>query len=798
MGYAKIAALTVLMAAAGLPARAATDLGKNLAGEACRADGADILCGNAAVPAGALHIAAAALPPSGATRRVAIIAAGRTAQGGALASPDVTTCDGGAALGADTVLFFCTVRSSQWPRIVLASATPRGVSVAEGLPTLAPVLAAANGVAGDAVVAAVRAKFPARLLQVGAGDYGTYLVFVAQGRQRSGIGNFAGAEAAYRGALDVETRLFGPDSAAVGETLIELALQVSNQSRFDEAAALFRRAAPILEGATSAAGRTRLTSYRALDAANQRDYANAVKYAQDATNARRTEVDAAKVVTVDGSAPQAPAALEAELAHDLRVEAEMAMRLGNLPGAQVAAEEALYIVTQQPGMPLAWRPDMVSLMGEVNDRAGRVVVAEHDFTDAIAMYRKLYGDGGPTVLAQLRLAKFYSDQQLYPASITLYRAAFAALAQDPVTRAQIVADQVIPFLTAAAAVGDSGGEGKRLDGEMYAASQMVFAGVADQTIARLAAREATDDPALAAQLRAGDDAGRATAAARMDLAVERARPDGERDPAREKALASRLEAAAARSDDLAAKLKTAFPGYAKLSAPAAVSLSDLQQRLRPREAFVSYVIGAHGSFVLLATQNSLAVRPVAAGEGDLATAIADLRSAFTPRLGKLPDFNLKNSYALYRQLLGPVAPQLAGIDRLAIATSGDLASLPFPLLVTSDPGNSRSYGDAAWLIRKVAVSGVPSARAFVGLRTARHAPAPRAVPGRRQSGVRRQRPGARRGDEHIGQRLPAERPGRCRPAARPGAAAGHGERSAPGGSRPESIARRHAAGGGRQ
>ena len=286
------------------------------------------------------------------------------------------------------------------------------------------------------------------------------IAFVAQGRQLSGIGNFAGAETAYRGALDVETRLFGPDSAAVGEALIELALQVSNQSRFDEAAALFRRAAPILEAATSAAGRTRLASYRALDAANQRDYANALKYARDATIARRAEVEAAKTVTADGSPAVAPAALEAELAHDLRIQAEMAMRLGNLPGALAAAQEALYIVTQQPGMPLTWRPDNDALMGEVNDRAGRVVVAERDFTDALAMYRRLYGDGGPTALAQLRLGKFYSDQQLYPASITAYRAAFAALAKDPVARSQIVADQIIPFLTAASAAGQRRGRGQ--------------------------------------------------------------------------------------------------------------------------------------------------------------------------------------------------------------------------------------------------------------------------------------------------------------------------------------------------
>jgi CHAT domain-containing protein len=129
--------------------------------------------------------------------------------------------------------------------------------------------------------------------------------------------------------------------------------------------------------------------------------------------------------------------------------------------------------------------------------------------------------------------------------------------------------------------------------------------------------------------------------------------------------------------------------------------------------------------VLLTTQAGLVVRPVAAGERDLADAIADLRSAFTARLGKMPDFSLKNSYALYRQLLEPVEPELAGIDRLVVAAGGDLSSLPFSLLVTADPQKTRSDGDAAWLIRRMAVAEVPSARAFAALRGAHHAPAPR-------------------------------------------------------------------------
>ena len=128
------------------------------------------------------------------------------------------------------------------------------------------------------------------------------------------------------------------------------------------------------------------------------------------------------------------------------------------------------------------------------------------------------------------------------------------------------------------------------------------------------------------------------------------------------------------------------------------------------------MIGVRDSYVLLVTQDGLTVRPLETSADDLAADITDLRSAFTPRLGRLPDFSLTGAATLYRKLLGPVTPQLAGIDHLAVAASGDLASLPFSLLVTADPARPNDYVGAAWLIRQTAVSQVPSARAFAALR----------------------------------------------------------------------------------
>jgi CHAT domain-containing protein len=701
-------------------------------GTATSTQAQDILCGSDSTPVAYLRIADldAALPTDSATRASAITNTARTIAGGALNASNEITCDSGQGLGNDSFIFICTMRSNGWPRIALVSVNSRTLFEADGLPADLPVLEAAiaaqsgsalSSAQSQAALNAVHAKLPASALTLRSADNSNYQQLIELARQYSGDDNFAGAEAAYRSALDIETKILGPDSIAVGETLIELALQVSNQGRFDEAAGLFSRAAPIIESASNPTAQARLASYRALDAANQRNFSAAFTYARDAVAAWQAIIDATQSPGADGSgiAPPVSASLEGELAHGFRIEAEMAMRLDDMPTAEAAAENALKIISEQPELPLWWRPETVLLMGEINARQRRVVAAERDFTDALAMDRKLFGDAAPTANVLLEQGQFYADQQLYPASVASFRDAFSILAKDSVARSQIVADQIIPFLTAATGLGGTTGQGKALEEEMFSAIQLIGSSVADQAIAHVAAREAVADQNLASLIRQAQDAQREQDNLRIDVALERAKADDERDAALENKLAADLAVATGHTTALLAQVRQRFPNYSKIADPGAVELANLQARLGAHESFVSFVIGVHSSYVLLVNQEGLTVRPITATETSLAADVSDLRGAFSARLGGLPDFSLKSSYALYHQLLGPIEAQLTGVDHMVFALSGDLASLPMSLLVTVDPGDSQNYGDASWLIRRTAVSQVPSPAAFMALRNAR-------------------------------------------------------------------------------
>ena len=496
-------------------------LGQNLTGESCRAAGTptpartlEIVCGMSTDAMASVRVQTLAneLPQDVSGRREAIV---RIAEGlaGSAGTTGQMICDGGQWPGetrADSVLILCTLRANSWPRIVVASVAGRTLYEGDGLPAMLPPLQAAIAIGSgrsptpaetQANLAALEAKLPAAVVRSSGKELSDYKRFVELGRFYSGTNNYAGAETAYRSALEIETRLFGPDGIAVGQTLVELALQVSNQARFDEAAALFRRAAPIVAAVPNVSVRARYASYLALDAANQRKFGDALKFARDATALRRQEVDAASASNTGASGLPGPLPSQGELAHSLRIEAEMALRLGDLPAAQAAAEEALWIVSQEPGLPLWWRAEVVSLMAEINERQGRVVVAERDFVDARKLQATLFGDSAPVALTDLRLGKFYADQQVFPAAAAAFRSAFAILAKDPVARSQIVPDQIAPFIAVAAALAGDPLLRPGLDAEVFRATQFIRSDVADQTIARASARLASGNAELAELMR---------------------------------------------------------------------------------------------------------------------------------------------------------------------------------------------------------------------------------------------------------------------------------------------------------
>src|SRR5262249_59016366 len=89
--------------------------------------------------------------------------------------------------------------------------------------------------------------------------------------------------------------------------------------------------------------------------------------------------------------------------------------------------------------------------------------------------------------------------------------------------------------------------------------------------------------------------------------------------------------------------------------------------------------------------------------------------------GKSRLFDLSLANELYVALLGPVEPLVKDKRSLLIAPSGALTALPFHLLVTERPTAAipdklEGYRDAAWLLKRQAVSVLPSVSSLKTLR----------------------------------------------------------------------------------
>jgi len=716
---------------------AAPDLGKSLGNETCRADNdpaqarpSDIFCGDNPKSVGRVQTLTLerTLPDALAQRREEIEARAKLLMEG-LAVSEQLSCEAGQFLGqGDVLLYLCTMQSTSWPRIVLMSAAGRSLVVGEGMPSLLPVLdiavAAALGRRADASnVTAGRSVLATRVtapvLTATTADFVRYSQSIETARIYSSRDDFAAAETALRGVLEINGRLFGADSVPVGQALMELAVQVSNQGRFDEAAGLFNRAQPIIEGSLSADARAQFASYMALDAANQRDFAKALAYAHQASVERRAQLKAASGGGEIGTGFSGlPVASSGELAHSLRIEAEMALKLGDLPNAQAAAEEALWIVNLEPGLALWWRADVLTLMAEVNEKRGRVSAAERNYLDAITLRQKLFGDSAPLAMAHLMAGRFYSEQELYPQAIEQFRLAMGILSRSPIARARIMPDQLLPFLAAATSISAGAQQKTMLDTEVFRAIQLVNSDLADQAITRASARLAAANPALTALMRDTEEAQRSRDQLRIDIAAELAKAKEERNPQQETQLAQRLTQVSARADELIARVQRDFPDYARLANPEPVALADLKAQLKAGQGFLTFMMGFKGGYGLLVTASGLSVKKLDITSESAAGDIAQLRHSLAPQLGNLPEFSLRNAYSLHQQLLGPFAQELQGIDQLTIAPGPVLASLPFAMLVEAPPADNAGYTNAAWLVRRMTVTQVPSPRAFLALHAA--------------------------------------------------------------------------------
>lgn len=640
--------------------------------------------------------------------------------------------EGAAPNGLALMAVPCTLHDGNWLHLILVAGMGDHIAIADGGPGMLPSLLATvnspNAADGRDKHLAILQKIWGRPVDlIASADMARLNEALRTGRLANRMSQFADAEAAFREALNIQTGKLQAGEEAVASTVLELALNVSNQGRTEEAAALFRRAAPAIQASSVEVLRARMATYQAWDAANRADFKSALAFAQEATLLWRRLADEAQNKAREDGAGGVATVEQGELANALNLRARLELRADNVTQAYTAASEALLILNKADTLPSWWKSDSLVALGEISVAQRRLSAAETYFNAALALRRQSFGNGPPTLQVLAALGRAYQTEGAASSAIATYREMFKLARALPSTVGVFSAEMLVPFAAAlieAAETIEDPAERQALFAEAFDAFQLVQSTVVDKTIAQAAARLSTDNPAIGKLLSEMQDHQRQHDLALARLAQEQSLPDTERSSIVENNLTAQIADAAAKTSLVKATLAAQFPSFDRLALPTPLDLDRVRGALKPREGVVSFLIGRDRSFAQLITRDGVQVVAVPEGESALRDAVTTLRRSLEIEGGAINEFNLAEANKLHDVLLGRLKPALAGLDHLIIVPTGPLSTLPFGLLVATPP-KTGNYADADWLVRTKTISHTPSLQAMIALRTAKPAVLPR-------------------------------------------------------------------------
>jgi CHAT domain-containing protein/Tfp pilus assembly protein PilF len=353
-------------------------------------------------------------------------------------------------------------------------------------------------------------------------------------------------------------------------------------------------------------------------------------------------------------------------------------------------------------------------LADLYQRERRFADAEPLFQRALAIRERTVGPDHPNTVASVNnLASLYEAEGRSADALPLVQRTMAIGRAQASTALAVLFDAEQKQLMPA---------DKALD-EALDIAQRGSQSAAASAVNKLAVRLAAGSDRLAELVRRDQDL--ASEAEKLDKAIiaSVAKQGSMRDAGGGR---ERLAAIGAERAGLQKTLAVEFPDYAALSNPLPLKAREIQALLSSDEAFVLFSLGEKQSFVFALTRDKVDWKEISLGAGALSKQVAAFRHGLD--VGKADDasgksdlFDLVLANNLYVALFGPVEALVKDKRSLLIAPSGALTALPFHLLVTEKPAAAipnkiEGYRDAAWLLKRQAVSVLPSVSSLKTLR----------------------------------------------------------------------------------
>jgi CHAT domain-containing protein len=626
------------------------------------------------------------------------------------AAPQATTLAG----GVPARLLACTRKNGGWPHVALIAAGSDGPVLADGVATAAPVMEGlatgrvSAGTAGQARSAAL--EIAVRRLSAeafSANDVGRYDELMTLGRELNQAENFAAAEDAYRAALALQERVLGRDSPDTVTALIHLALNLSNQGRGQEAAALFARAMPLAERAGDPVARARLAHYQALSLLRDGEDMFGLARLREAEGLYAALIPPSLLRGSEGGGLVTdPAAVSAMLGLS-EVRRYLARTVAR--GEERAAAPALIA-------------DSRRLLRQTGLENG-LLVARSLRTEAGASI-SLGRDDAATRQLEAAAQRFsIAAPGERPEAVTLFlngarraaagrrgEALTAFRAGAAILRARQIAlpiNLVLPYLDALDAEARARpADAPALRKEAFAAAQLAQRSNTVRFVQQASARigAAAGDARVAEAVRKLQDADQALRA----LFVERDTGTA--------GLDARIAAAQQARAEAESVVAAAAPGYRQLLL-SSVDADAVAAALGPKEALVTMLLGRSHSWVLMVRGGEAHTARSSLTEAEVGRLVNALRADTVDAGGRPGRFDPASAQALHAGLLAALAGPLQGAETLIVVPDGPLLGIPFGMLLTG-PADPAALGVAPWLIRRHAIVHVPSPQTLVTLRGA--------------------------------------------------------------------------------
>ena len=558
------------------------------------------------------------------------------------------------------------------------------------------------------------------------------------------LGRYRKAERLHRRALLIKEKGLGPEHPAVATSLANLAEVYRAQGAYEESERLHRRALAINE--------------RRLGRSHPR-------IAESLSSLAALYDDQARYDEAESLLERAIAIQEAGLGRNHVRTASLLSNLATIYYRQARYDEseplqmrALAINRKALGPDNLKTTVNLHNTGELYRARGKLAEAEQLHLRALEIREKALGPDHPDIAySHLKVAGVYRDSGDYAKGLEHIRRSTAvhrgrATRTDGQRTGRSLAEQARArpvFLThiellyrrieelAATGRERSSDAIQALLSEAFEVAQLARASSTSQTVARMAARFAAGSDALAQAVRVRQDSVQRLSELDSQLLAALSRPPRDRDSALEQSL--RTDALVIRRglERMDAVLAEDFPEYAELVSLRPMTMTKLQGLLEDDEAVLIYLVDDSSTYVWVGRRDRAGLFRTDIGREDLDEEIADLRSTLDPTgmesLDDIFPYDTSSAHFLYKRLVEPAAPLLEGVSHVMTVPDGALQSLPFGLLLTDfrmeasklgviGPGPAReihdffAYRNMPWLIRKYALTVLPSISALNALR----------------------------------------------------------------------------------